>query len=532
MKHEFHIPYISRRNFLQRFGTAGLGLTVLGRTIRELRFLNTAVAEGVQPTDYKALICVFLNGGNDSNNMIIPTIPSEWANYAAIRGPAIALPNADGGPASALMLKNPGAADTAYSDADGHTYGFHPAMPEMAALFKAGAVAPVLNVGTLSFPLTKVQWSANSVPRPPQLFSHSDQQTQWQTSLPDQPITSGWGGRIADLLNATYNTNYVSGVPQSGGISMAVTLAGSNIFEVSSSNLAPPYSITTTGAVTISSVSGARRTALDAILTTDKASTNLQTQVYAGLFDQSIDQAESVNVALGFNDTVAKAPWLVKFTTNITTPNGGSTFGSGLMSQMKMVARLIDLGSRPKGVNGGLGMKRQIFFIQVGGYDTHSNQTNNQGSSTADNAKVILGDHANRLADLSQTLNALYQALSMMGVPPGSPPGTAPLKDCVTAFTASDFSRTFPGNGLGSDHGWGGHQLVMGGAVNGGATYGKFPTLAVNGPDDTSTGRWIPTTAVDQYAATIATWFGVDPAGIETVFPNLGRFSSPNLGFL
>jgi uncharacterized protein (DUF1501 family) len=529
MKHEFHIPYISRRNFLQRFGAAGLGLTVLGRTIRELRFLNTAVAAGPQPADYKALICVFLNGGNDSNNMIIPTIPSEWANYAAIRGPALALPNADGGPASALMLKKPGLPDIPYTDADGHTYGFHPAMPEMTALFKAGVVAPVLNVGTLSFPLTKVQWSANSVPRPPQLFSHSDQQTQWQTSLPDQPITSGWGGRVADLLNATYNTTYVNGVAQPIGISMAVTLAGSNIFEVSSSNLAPPYSITTGGAVTISSITGNRRIALDSILATDKADANLQTKVYAELFDHSIDQAESVNAALAFN---ASASWLSNFTTSITTPNGGSTFTSGLMSQMKMVARLIDLGSRPKGVSGGLGMKRQIFFIQVGGYDTHTNQTNNQGATAADNAKVVIGDHANRLADLSKTLNALYQALSAMGVPPGSPPGTLPLKDCVTAFTASDFSRTFPGNGLGSDHGWGGHQLVMGGAVNGGATYGKFPTLAVNGPDDTSTGRWIPTTAVDQYAATIATWFGVDPAGIDTVFPNLGRFASPNLGFL
>ncbi len=522
MKHEFHIPYISRRNFLQRFGAAGLGLTVLGRTIRELRFLNSAVAQGTPPADYKALICVFLNGGNDANNMIIPTIPAEWANYAAIRGPALALPNADGGPASALMLKKPGVADIPYTDPDGHTYGFNPAMPEMTALFKAGAVAPVLNVGTLSFPLTKVQYSTKSVPRPPQLFSHSDQQNQWQTSLPDQPNTSGWGGRIADLFTAA-NFN------QGGGISMAVTLAGSNIFEVSNSNLAPPYAITTSGAVTISNVSGNRRVALDSILTADKAAANLQTKAYAELFDHSIDQAEALTTSLGFNDTVAEAPWLNRFTTNITTPNGGSTFSSGLMSQMKMVARLIHLGSKPLGVNGGLGMKRQIFFIQVGGYDTHSNQTNNQGSTTTDNAKVLIGDHANRLADLSQTLNALYQALSDMGTPAGF---TTPLKDSVTAFTASDFSRTFPGNGLGSDHGWGGHQLVMGGAVKGGATYGKFPTLAVNGPDDTSTGRWIPTTSVDQYAATIATWFGVDADGIDTVFPNLGRFASPNLGFI
>jgi uncharacterized protein (DUF1501 family) len=344
---------------------------------------------------------------------------------------------------------------------------------------------------------------------------------------------------MADLLNADYNAD--------GGISMAVTLAGSNIFEVSNGNVSPPYAITTGGAVQLSSAAfgnpppaakSARRIALDSILTSNIASPNLQTSAYAGIFEHSIEQAESLTAALATN---ASASWLAHFhpnspgNFNITTPNGGATFNSSLMSQMKMVARLIHLGSKPGGLNGqpgpegGLGMRRQIFFIQVGGYDTHTNQTTNQGSDTTDNAKVIIGDHANRLAELSKVLNALYLALSDMGTPAGF---TTPLKDSVTAFTASDFSRTFPGNGYGSDHGWGGHQLVMGGAVKGGATYGKFPTLAVNGPDDTSTGRWIPTTAVDQYGATIAKWFGVTPDGINTVFPNLGRFATPDLGFL
>lgn len=529
MKREFHIPYISRRSFLERFGSAALGTTVLARTIGELRLLNSAVAEGAPPSDYKALICVFLNGGNDSNNMIIPTIPAEWDNYAAIRSPVLAIPNSVAGDPATALAMNSRNGTNGYPANDYHDYGFHPAMPEMRTLFDAGVVAPVFNVGTLSFPLTKVQYSANSVPRPPQLFSHSDQQTQWQTSLPDQPYTSGWGGRIADLFTAAnYNIN--------GGISMAVTLAGSNIFEVSNSNLAPPYAITTGGAVQLSgfgspppAVKDPRRVALDTILTTHKGSTNLQTKAYAEIFEHSIGQAESLSTALGLN---ASAPWLTRFTTTIATPNStAAPFNSGLMGQMKMVARLIDLGSRSV-ASGGLGMKRQIFFIQVGGYDTHTSQTKNQGSTVVDNAKVIIGDHADRLADLSKTMNAFYQAMSDIGRPVGSPVGTALLKDSVTAFTASDFSRTFPANGYGSDHGWGGHQLVMGGAVKGGATYGKFPTLAVNGPDDTSTGRWIPTTAVDQYAATIASWFGVDAAGINTVFPNLGRFASPNLGFL
>ena len=516
MHRDFHIPYISRRGFLQRCGSAALGTTVLSRTIGELRLLNSAVAQVPASGDYKALICVFLNGGNDSNNMIIPTLPSEWASYSAIRSPVLAIPNTDGGPATTLAMSSRNG-QAGFPASDGRTYGFHPAMPEIRTLFNAGVVAPVFNVGTLSFPLTKTQYSANSVPRPPQLFSHSDQQTQWQTSLPDQPNTSGWGGRMADLFTAA---NYNSG----GGISMAVTLAGSNLFEVSSNNLAPQYAITNTGAIPLGGgVSGNRQAALKSILAANKTSADLQTAAYADILDHSINQADALNLALLTN---ASAPWLTHFTANVATPNGGPSFGSGLMSQMKMVARLIHLGSK---LSGGLGMRRQIFFIQVGGYDTHTKQTNNAGETVVNNAAVILGDHANRLAEVSQVLNALYQAMSDIGIPSGR---TQSLKDCVTAFTASDFSRTFPANGYGSDHGWGGHQLVMGGAVKGGATYGRFPTLAVNGPDDTSTGRWIPTTAVDQYAATIASWFGVDSNGIDTVFPNLGRFTSRNLGFL
>lgn len=518
MKPDPRLPYISRRNFLQRFGTLALGTSVLSKTIGELRILNNAMAQGPVPGDYKALVCIFLNGGNDSNNMIIPTLPSEWESYAAIRSSVLAIPNTDGGPATALAMTSLNG-QNGYPANDNRTYGFHPAMPEVRALYEAGVVAPVFNVGTLSFPLTKAQYSAKSVPRPPQLFSHSDQQTQWQTSLPDQPYTSGWGGRLADMLSTPVNIN------QGGQVSMAVTLAGSNIFEVGNVNAAPQYAITTSGAVSLSGVSGTRKTALESLLASQKISPDLQTKAYAQVLDHSIDQAEILTLALNGNST---ASWLSHFTNPVVTPNGGSSFTSSLLNQMKMVARLIHLGSKSV-ASGGLGMRRQIFFIQVGGYDTHTNQTNNAGATTTDNAKVIIGDHANRLAELSRSMNALYQAMSEIGTPAGL---NAPLKDCVTAFTASDFSRTFPANGYGSDHGWGGHQLVMGGAVKGRATYGTFPTLAVNGPDDTSTGRWIPTTAVDQYAATLAAWFGLDSSQVETVFPNLGRFSTPNLGFI
>ncbi len=526
MKSEFHLPYISRRNFLRRTIPAAVGTTVLANTLRELHFLNTAVAQQPQISGYKALVCIFLNGGNDSNNMIIPTIPSEWENYAAIRTAALAIPNTDGGAATALAL-NSRNGQLGFPGPDNHSYGFHPAMPELRNLFNQGFVAPVFNVGTLSFPMTKVQYSTQSVPRPPQLFSHSDQQTQWQTSLTDQPYTSGWGGRIADLLTAPINVN------SGGQVSMAVTLAGSNIFEVGNVNTAPQYSITTGGAVKISAISGNRRTALDSILTADKASPNLQTKAYAQILDHSINQAEILSHLLTIQQT-SNPTWFSRFPATITTPNGGATFGSGLMNQMKMVARLIELGSKaansPANLTAnGLGMTRQIFFIQVGGYDTHTNQTNNQGQTTTDNAKVVIGSHANLLAELSQAMNALHLAMGDIGTRAGQ---STSLQNQVTSFTVSDFARTFPCNGFGSDHGWGGHHLVCGGAVKGGATYGKFPTLAVNGPDDTDTGRWIPTTSVDQYAATLAAWFGVDTENLSHVFPNLGRFSSSNLGFI
>lgn len=512
MNKEFHVPYISRRHFVRRTGLL-LGTSVLANAIRELRFLNAAAAQTPNITDYKALICVFLNGGNDSNNMIIPTLPEEWSSYASIRTPVLAIPNATGSLNTALAMNSQNGTGT-FPASDGRTYGFHPAMPDLRRLFNEGHVAPVFNVGSLSFPMTKAQYQSGKVPRPPQLFSHSDQQTQWQTSLPDQPNTSGWGGRVADMLTAPIDVN------AGGQISMAVTLAGSNIFEVGNANVAPQYAITTNGAVTLSNVTAARQTALQAFLNIDKASIDLQTKAYAGVLDHGIASATLLQDALA-KQTLANPSWLTRFPGTISTPNGGTqNFGSSLMNQMKMVARLIALGSKPV-LENGLGMKRQIFFIQVGGYDTHTNQTANAGATTTDNAKVIIGSQANLYAELSQTLNALHLAMSDMGI-----------ADKVTAFTTSDFNRTFPCNGFGSDHGWGGHHLVVGGAVNGGATYGKFPTLAVNGPDDTSTGRWIPTTSVDQYAATLATWFGVTPENREIVFPNLGRFATPDLGFM
>jgi uncharacterized protein (DUF1501 family) len=242
--------------------------------------------------------------------------------------------------------------------------------------------------------------------------------------------------------------------------------------------------------------------------------TNLQSQAYASVAEQAINTSSLLNNAIA---GTAGTYWTYPFPTKITPPEGGAAFNSSLSPQLQMVARLIAAGSTPVS-SGGFGMKRQIFFVQVGGYDLHTGQTE---YSAGDPTNVVLGAHSNLLAELSQSMYAFQRAMEQLG-----------LSNNVTSFTASDFGRTFPSNGEGSDHGWGSHHLIMGGAVNGQRTYGTFPVLTVNGPNDTSTGRWIPTTAIDQYFATLATWFGVDSGNLSTVFPNLYRFPTPNLGFV
>lgn len=479
---------ISRRGFIRQAACAALGTGALSAAIGDLRFINSAVAQSAI-SDYKALVCIFLSGGNDANNLIIPTIQSEHDDYAAIRGDILAIPVS--GAANVALPLSP-------ASSDGHEYGLHPACPELATLFDESKLAILFNTGTLLYPMTRAQYRSGALQKPPQLFSHSDQVTQWQTSVPDRPPTTGWGGRCADLLAA---------VQPSAPISLAVTVAGANTFEVG--NIVSQYSVTTSGAINLSGVSGARLQSLTNILALPYP--NLQVQAYANVGEHAIQTGGLLNAAIA--GTSAANYWTVPFPTTVTSPTGGNPFGSSLARQLQMIARLIEAGSRSAS-NGGFGMKRQIFFCQVGGYDTHSGQTPG-GANTA------VGSHANLLAELSQGMHAFQRAMEQLG-----------LSNNVTTFTGSDFGRTFPANGDGSDHGWGSHHLIMGGAVNGRRTYGRFPTLAVNGPDDTSTGRWIPTTAIDQYFATLATWFGVDNGNLSTVFPNLGRFSTPNLGFV
>jgi len=492
----------TRRQFLRQAACAAVGTAALTSAIRDLRFMNAAVAQS-NINDYKALVCIFLAGGNDSNNLIVPTIQSEYDNYAAIRTPLLTLP-LSGAPSNDLIQQ------IVSDNPDGHQYGFHPACDKLVTLFNEKKLAVTFNTGTLVYPMTRSQYYS-SLTKPPQLFSHADQVTQWQTSVPDKPALTGWGGRCADLL-ATVQPN--------SPISLSVTLSGANTFEVG--NIISQYSVSTGGAISLSGVSGARLNALTNMLALPYP--NMQAQAYSSVATHAINSGTLLNGAIG---TTGSTAWTPVFPGTITVPTGTGlvTFGSSLGPQLKMIARLIEAGSRSV-AQGGFGMKRQIFFCSVGGYDLHTGQVGNSPT---------VGSHANLLAELTQSMYAFQRAMELIGTGAPAIPGRVADPDFakrVTCFTSSDFGRTFPSNGQGTDHGWGSHHLIMGGAVNGKKTYGRFPTLAIKGPDDTDTGRWIPTTACDQYFATLASWFGVDNSNLSTVFPNLGRFATPNLGFI
>ncbi len=488
----------TRRQFFRQAACAAVGTLSIAATIRDLRLINMAAAQSVF-TDYKALVCIFLAGGNDSNNLVVPIGQSEYQNYAAIRQ-NLALYEASANPHPSdpsrnLIPINP-------LNPDGHSYGLHPDAAELATLFEEGKMGLLFNVGPLVHPVTRTQYKDKSVPLPPQLFSHSDQVTHWQTSLPDQPPRTGWGGRISDLLHPL-QYELINGVPaaNSAKIALCTSLAGANTFEVG--DLFAQYHVSTGGAVTLSGVSGSRLQALKDLLALPDA--NLQRTAYADVTNRAIDTGQLLNTAIAPTDESGGWNW--------TTPFPNTSLGRQLM----MIARLIEAGARPSNGNPpGLDMKRQIFFAQVGGYDTHTAQVGAGASSDP-----TIGPHANLLNELTEAVFAFQRAMEQIS-----------RADQVTAFTASDFGRTFPTNGQGSDHGWGGHHFFVGGAVRGQRTYGAFPVQQINGPDDTSTGRWIPRVSVDEYSATLARWFGVSNGDLSAVFPNLGNFASPDLNFM
>lgn len=486
---------LTRRHFFRQGACAALGVTGMVNTLTHLRLIGGAMAQqvGVVPAptpDYRAIVCLFLQGGNDSGNMILPIGPqSAYDQYQTDRGD-IALDRDDG---MGNLLVHPITPDT-YTD--GIDYAFHPQAGDLAQLFADGNLAVVANVGSMVAPITKTQYQSGLFV-PPQLYSHSDQQVQWQSSVADQPFQTGWGGRMADEMMETLNQNQK--------ISISVSLAGTNSFQVGEDTV--QYQVTPNGSV---SYIGYGTNYQNALNPDDTYKTTLAGKRLKAFHDiMNLDPAHLMQKELGqkLYDSYLTDRTLTEALSTVpplTTVFPDSDSGD----QMRMIAQLIAARSE-------LGQERQIFFAQVKGYDTHATQ---------------LSSHAALMTEMSETIRAFYDATVELGI-----------EDKVTTFTASDFSRTYSPNGsganTGSDHAWAGHALVCGGAVKGRDIYGQMPDFEINGPSDVDNvngrGRFLPTTSVDEYSATLAKWFGVDPATLPTeVFPNLGRFANPDLGFM
>lgn len=455
---------ISRRRFIRQSACAALGTTSIASTVWNLRAINAATAQAIGSTnEFRALVCLFLYGGNDANNMVVPNDNTNYASYASARGPLALAQNS----LLPLNLVTP--------DPQGRTFGFHPSLPELQSLFNNDRKLSILaNVGTLVEPTTAAQYLNHTANLPPQLFSHSDQQVEWQIGWADGPRTSGWGGRLADLLTSFNNADTIS---------MSISLAGSNSFQVG--NQVAEYQVSTRGPIGLSGFNGTNGQIRY------QAVQNLLNLPYQNLFESEF--ARITNRAITKNALLTSALSGVTLTTQFP-PN------SDLSDQLLMIAKIVAARET-------LGMRRQIFFCSVGGFDTHSNELTTQ---------------TNLLTELSQCMKAFYDATIELGI-----------ADRVTLFTASDFSRTFEANGGGSDHAWGSHALILGGSVRGGEIYGHYPSIILGGPDDVGEGRWVPSTSVDEYSATLAKWYGVSsPTDLALVLPNIANFAHPDIGFM
>ena len=454
----------SRRDFLKAAVTSVGALGALSK-FGEMN----ALAAG--PAPYQALVCIFLAGGNDSHNMVIPADPQNYALYAKARQ-LLALPQADLQP-----IGNGGAA-----------YGLHPLMPEIASLYNAGNAAVIANVGMLVQPTTKqIFQNQNLAQLPAQLFSHSDQTNQWQAAIPNGTASTGWGGRVEDNLTPTYNS-MATFTPVTATTGCGLFCTGQQTFAAT---------VPVGGASLLQGATTAAR--LNAVQQLMQFDNGLKLVTAANA---------NFNRGVGFSTALTNA--LKTAVVNTVFP------GTQIGQQLKTVAQIMS-------IRASLGIGRQVFFCQLGGFDTHGSQSNVAGMNDLTVGQDPL------LQQLSQAVGAFYTATQEVGADTNT-----------TTFTASEFGRTLQPNGsLGTDHAWGSHHFVIGtgavggGALQGGRFWGTFPSLVLGGPDDANTrGTLVPTTSVDQYAATMAQWFGVSPANLPSIFPYVSNFPTSNLGFL
>jgi uncharacterized protein (DUF1501 family) len=443
---------LKRRSFMRYACLAAAG------NLAGLRPFGVLNALAQSSPGYKALVCVFLYGGNDGNNMVVPFDTAGHAAYAANRGP-LALQQS----ALLQLSRSP-------------EFAFHGSLPGLRSLYDQGSAAVVANVGNLVQPLTRSAYlsGANA---PASLFSHDDQQNEWQNAAADGSVNTGWAGRISDALQATYNSG--------ASIPLVTALAGDPLF--GNGSVTSPMSVAPGNLGNVDCFEGAQ------ICTLRGAALQSLIQLSSGV---SLVTAQEGIITQSFQYGAALAA------ATAGAPSLSTTFPStSLGAQLQQVAQLMQVRSN-------FGVQRQIFFCGLSSFDTHSSQ---------------LSIQAPLLQQVSDAMAAFYQATAELGI-----------QNDVTTFTMSDFARALQPNSVGgTDHGWGSHHIVMGGAVKGGNIYGTFPTLALGGPDDSgSSGRWIPTTSTVQYAATLAQWFGVPQTELTTIFPNIGAFNTANLGFV
>jgi uncharacterized protein (DUF1501 family) len=460
-------PNASRRAFLQRLSQLSLAAAAAPWALN-LAALGEAAA--ATAADYRALVCVFLYGGNDYGNTLIPFDDAHYAQYQAQR-PTLAY-------AQSALTATALTPLTAPLDRNGaaYQYALAPELAPLLPLFNNGRLGALLNIGTLMQPTTKTQYTNQSVSLPPKLFSHNDQQSFWQSSSPEG-ATSGWGGRIGDLLmagngNATFTCVNVSG--------NAVFLSG---------HTAVQYQVTPNGSVAMAALknplfgSAACSNALHSLIIAPRG--HLFEAEHTRVMKRALEANDELTAALAGGATIA-------------TPFPAN---NSLGDQLKMVARMISVADA-------LTAKRQVFFVSLGGFDTHDG---------------LLSIHPGLLTTVADALATFQAALAELKV-----------ESQVTTFTASDFGRTLAGNNDGSDHGWGSMHFVMGGAVHGQRLYGTAPVIGNNGADDVGQGRLLPTMSVDQLAATVGRWFGVSDSDLLTVLPNLHNWnaSARDLGFV